>query len=72
MALRCAVRHGKVEAAKVCLEAGADPVIALKTACAVRASIVKEMRSGDVSARNEDRMDRNGRIIEVLKIWVDK
>ncbi|KJY00693.1 hypothetical protein TI39_contig316g00002 [Zymoseptoria brevis] len=66
-ALRSAVRHGKVDAAKVCLEAGADATLALKAAHERKASIAKEIRAGNATERQLDRQERNGIMIKMLE-----
>jgi ankyrin repeat protein len=68
-ALRCAVDHGRVEAAKICLQAGADPVSALSLAFRVEQSNAHEAAI-DGSERNEEARQNSVAITKLSQTWI--
>lgn len=68
-ALTCAVRHSKLEAAKICLQAGADPRVTLSVAVEVgnanvREAAVDELEENDAAVKESEAM------IQLLESWI--
>lgn len=69
-ALICAVHSGNVEAAELCLQAGADPTTTLKIAYEVNRSNAHELEV-DESDRNREAKQRSDDIIRLLERWAE-